>query len=47
VLLKAACERLGVPVPAGEPLRKGDFWVLHRAGGRLSGAERHHSEIDE
>jgi 8-oxo-(d)GTP phosphatase len=46
VLLRAACERLGVAVPAGPPLRKGDFWVLHRAGGQLAGAERHHSGID-
>jgi 8-oxo-(d)GTP phosphatase len=47
VLLRAAYERLGAAVPAGPPLRKGDFWVLHRADGRLAGAECHHPEIDE
>lgn len=47
VLLKAAYERLGAALPPGPPLRKGDFWVLHRAGGRLAGAECHHPEVDE
>jgi 8-oxo-(d)GTP phosphatase len=46
VLLKAAYESLGTPVPADLPLRKGAFWVLHRADGRLAGAECHHPEVD-
>jgi 8-oxo-(d)GTP phosphatase len=44
LLLAAACDRLGSAVPAGRALRKGGFWVLHRAGGQLAGAERHHPE---
>jgi 8-oxo-dGTP pyrophosphatase MutT (NUDIX family)/phosphohistidine phosphatase SixA len=40
-LLRWACERLGAPVPAGPPLRKGAFWALHVAGGRLIAAEQH------
>lgn len=43
-LLAAVCEQLRADVPAGPPLRKGGFWVLHRAAGRLAGAERHHPE---
>jgi 8-oxo-dGTP pyrophosphatase MutT (NUDIX family)/phosphohistidine phosphatase SixA len=42
VLLQAVCTRLGSPVPAGPSLRKGAFWVLHTAGGRLIAAEQHH-----
>jgi 8-oxo-dGTP diphosphatase len=41
-LLAAACEQLGVPVPAGPPLPKGGFWILHTAAGRLVSAEQHH-----
>lgn len=50
VLLTAVCDDLGAEVPEGPPLRKGGFWVLHRAAGgmaggaRLAGAERHHPE---
>jgi 8-oxo-dGTP pyrophosphatase MutT (NUDIX family) len=40
-MLRAACEVLGAPVPAGPPLRKGAFWALHLAGGRLISAEQH------
>lgn len=40
-MLRAACEVLGAPVPAGPPLRKGAFWALHMAGGRLISAEQH------
>jgi 8-oxo-dGTP diphosphatase len=35
------CESLGAPVPTGPPLRKGAFWALHVAGGRLISAEQH------
>lgn len=44
VLLAAACGQLGAPPPDGPPLRKGGFWVLHRAAGRLAGAEVHHPD---
>jgi 8-oxo-(d)GTP phosphatase len=40
-LLRAACEVLSAPVPAGPPLRKGAFRILHMAGGRLISAEQH------
>ena len=40
-LLAAACAALGADPPAGAPLRKGDFWVLHVADGRLAAAEQH------
>ena len=40
-MLRWACESLGAPVPAGPPLRKGAFRVLHVAGGRLISAEQH------
>ncbi len=46
LLLSAICHRLGAPVPAGPPLRKGGFIVLHRAAGRLAGIERHHPDDD-
>jgi 8-oxo-(d)GTP phosphatase len=39
--LRWICESLGAPVPAGPPLRKGAFWALHVAGGRLISAEQH------
>jgi 8-oxo-(d)GTP phosphatase len=41
LLLAAACGLLGAGVPDGPPLRKGAFWVLHRAAGTLAAAERH------
>jgi hypothetical protein len=41
-IIGAACAELGAQVPQGEPLRKGEFLVLHRAAGRLAGVERHH-----
>jgi 8-oxo-(d)GTP phosphatase len=44
VLLAAACAELGAGPPAGPPLRKGEFLVLHRAGGRLIAAERYHPD---
>jgi 8-oxo-(d)GTP phosphatase len=40
-MLSAVCDLLGAPAPTGRSLRKGEFWVLHRAAGRLAGAERH------
>ncbi|HEV2377488.1 MAG TPA: NUDIX hydrolase [Streptosporangiaceae bacterium] len=40
-MLEVACERLGAPVPAGPPLRKGSFWVLHVSAGQLVCAEQH------
>jgi 8-oxo-dGTP pyrophosphatase MutT (NUDIX family) len=40
-LLAAACAALGAEPPAGGPLRKGGFWVLHVADGRLAAAEQH------
>ena len=40
-MLEAACARLGAGVPAGRPLRKGAWRVLHTAAGRLAGAEQH------
>jgi 8-oxo-(d)GTP phosphatase len=40
-MLRSACEVLGAPVPAGPALRKGAFWALHVAGGRLISAEQH------
>jgi 8-oxo-(d)GTP phosphatase len=42
-LIDAACGALGSRYPAGAPLRKAEFLVLHRAGGKLAGAERHHA----
>lgn len=47
LLLEAACRQLGAEVPAGPPLRKAEFWVLHRAGGKLAAVERHHPDGDE
>ncbi len=46
VVVAAACAELGATPTAGEPLRKGEFLVLHRAAGRLIGAERYHPEPD-
>jgi 8-oxo-dGTP pyrophosphatase MutT (NUDIX family)/phosphohistidine phosphatase SixA len=40
-MLRWVCESLGAPVPAGPALRKGAFWALHVAGGRLISAEQH------
>ena len=42
VLLRAMCAQLGSPVPAGPPLPKGGFWVLHAAQEKLAGAEQHY-----
>jgi 8-oxo-(d)GTP phosphatase len=47
LLLEQACRQLGAEVPEGPPLRKGEFWVLHRADGELVAAERHHPDVDE
>ena len=44
VLLAAACAELGTAPPPGKPLRKGEFVVLHRAGGRLVAVEQYHPE---
>ncbi len=41
MLLAAACARLGSSPPAGPPLRKGRFWVLHVANGALASVEHH------
>ncbi len=35
-LLDAACAELGADCPPVEPLRKGEFLVLHRADGKLA-----------
>jgi 8-oxo-(d)GTP phosphatase len=43
-LLGAACSALGAPSPAGKPLRKAEFAVLHRAAGRLVALERYHPD---
>jgi 8-oxo-dGTP pyrophosphatase MutT (NUDIX family)/phosphohistidine phosphatase SixA len=40
-MLAAACAALGASPPDDAALRKGAFWVLHEAGGRLAAAERH------
>jgi len=42
-LLAGACTELGQEQPpdVGKPLRKGEFLVLHRAGGRLAAVERY------
>jgi 8-oxo-(d)GTP phosphatase len=47
LLLEVACRQLGAEVPAGPPLRKAEFWVLHRANGKLVAAERHHPDADD
>jgi 8-oxo-(d)GTP phosphatase len=41
-LLDAACAELGADRQAVEPLRKGEFLVLHRADGKLAAIERYH-----
>jgi 8-oxo-dGTP pyrophosphatase MutT (NUDIX family) len=41
-IIGAACAELGAPLPEGDPLRKGEFLVLHRAEGGLAAIERHH-----
>jgi 8-oxo-(d)GTP phosphatase len=43
-LLAAACAELGAERPSGEPLRKGDFLVLHRAQHQLAALERYGAE---
>lgn len=45
-LLGAACEALGAQMPAGHPLRKAEFAVLHRADGKLAALERYHPDGD-
>jgi len=45
-LIAAACAELGAAPPSGKPLRKSEFLVLHRAGGRLAAAERYHPQYD-
>jgi 8-oxo-(d)GTP phosphatase len=47
LIVAAACAELGAQPPAGPPLRKGGFWVLHRAAGRLAGAEQHQPDDPE
>lgn len=44
VLLTAACAVLGASAPAELALGKGEFVVLHRAGGKLAALERYHPE---
>lgn len=41
ILVDAAFVALGADPPGERPLRKGAFWVLHAAAGRLIAAERH------
>ncbi len=43
-LLDAACAALGAQMPAVSPLRKAEFAVLHRAGGKLAALERYHPD---
>jgi 8-oxo-dGTP pyrophosphatase MutT (NUDIX family)/phosphohistidine phosphatase SixA len=45
-LLDAACAELGTDSPAGRPVRKGEFLVLHRADRRLAAFERYHPDGD-
>jgi 8-oxo-(d)GTP phosphatase len=42
VLAEVVYRQLGAPMPAGQRLAKAEFLVLHTAGGKLAGAERHH-----
>jgi 8-oxo-(d)GTP phosphatase len=44
LLLDAACAALGAQMPAVSPLRKAEFAVLHRAGGKLAALERYHPD---
>ncbi len=46
MLLAAACARLGSSPPAGAPLPKGGFWVLHVADSTLAATERHTTTPD-
>jgi 8-oxo-dGTP diphosphatase len=41
LLLEAACAELGADLPLVEPLRKGEFLILHRAHGKLAAVERY------
>jgi 8-oxo-dGTP diphosphatase len=41
-LLDAACAELGADSPPIEPLRKGEFLILHRADGKLAAIDRYH-----
>jgi 8-oxo-(d)GTP phosphatase len=41
LLLDAACAELGADSPPVDPLRKGEFLVLHRADKKLAALERH------
>ena len=41
ILLEAACAALRSSPPQAAALRKGGFWVLHSAGGKLVAAEQH------
>jgi len=41
VLIDAAFRALATTPPEGKPLRKGEFWALHSADGKLVSAERH------
>jgi 8-oxo-dGTP diphosphatase len=45
-LLAAVCAELGAAAPERPPLRKGEFLVLHRAGGQLAALERYHPAGD-
>jgi 8-oxo-dGTP diphosphatase len=46
ILLDAACAALRARSPAGKPLRKGEFAVLHRAAGTLVAFERYDPDGD-
>jgi 8-oxo-(d)GTP phosphatase len=46
ILVAAACAELGAGPPPGKPLRKGEFLVLHRSGGRLAAVNRYHPARD-
>jgi len=43
-LIDAAFRALEATPPEAEPLRKGEFWALHSAGGQLVSAERHDAD---
>jgi 8-oxo-(d)GTP phosphatase len=47
MLLAAACARLGSTPPAGGPLAKGGFWVLHVADAELAATERHAPNLSD
>jgi 8-oxo-(d)GTP phosphatase len=45
IMIDAAFRALATTPPEGEPLRKGEFWALHSADGKLVSAERHDPDL--